>query len=239
MLPLSPLFLPSTVHSPLGGNCFDPNTLILRLPAITSLKAGMQRIGLDVPPAEAEITADIEAAFRHEFQHWLQFSGTSIGAFLSLCHFTQSQTAVNYLLADKSALSFVEERVLKGTPVVPIRDLCLLDTTSVQERCGRLGPFPQIWYDHLLVYQLFFSAERQYGIGWPIGKVSGEVIADCLLYASDHYEICDYAGNEIARALYSFADEDRITLHAFDRRPLTTRTLFEAQAAIAELRRRK
>lgn len=202
---------------------YNPHTLIFRGPHDTCL--------VDNAEIDWEELIKMQGTYGHEFVHWNQYNGTTVGAFLTFLRYSQQITTLNLFTSLPQNL---KERLLysrrHGNPVVPINKKGLL---GFSDEGSSLNIFRQIWYDHILVQSLIENSTLQQDISWPIGQVFGEVASDVILFSCDEYKFDTYAGHEEVRQWYKF--DGPVHLVSSQGRRLTSKLLMEGSAVCSEL----
>lgn len=169
----------------------------------------------------------------HESHHWLQWIGTTIGAFLTSLRFSSEQTALMLPLLDPAMREQIR-RERTGSPPQPIVGLAA--DFSLDEASGQ-GAQPveslvQGWYDHLLTHRLFFESGVTDGVPWDQEEGMAEAISDLSevvhrIGASAQY---DYG---TVRRLFTLPEARQRIAHAGER--LTTLGVIEAAATANEI----
>ena len=169
----------------------------------------------------------------HESHHWLQWIGTTVGAFLTSLRFSSEQTALMLPLLDPA----MRERIRRertGCPPQPIVGLAA--DFSLDEASGR-GAQPveslvQGWYDHLLTHRLFLESGLTDGVPWDQEEGMAEAISDLSevvhrIGASAEY---DYG---TVRSVFTLPGARQRIAHGGTR--LTTLGIMEAAATANEI----
>jgi hypothetical protein len=172
----------------------------------------------------------------HEFSHWIQHHGTTVGALLSLLRYSQEATCftgIQRLNGSERELVF-ERRLSRKEPLVPVRSQTGdLDNSSLDWAHTPLKVWAQMWHDHQLVHAACFSADLQAENTWPRGQVFGEVMGDTFLFACDLCGLGDYPGHKVARRLFRFDDEE-VKFVKIKGQHFTTSHIMECAATINE-----
>ncbi len=169
----------------------------------------------------------------HESHHWLQWIGTTVGAFLTSLRFSSEQTALMLPLLDPA----MRERIRRERTASPPQPIVGLSADfSLDEASGR-GAQPveslvQGWYDHLLTHRLFLESGVTDGVPWDQREGMAEAISDLSevvhrIGASGEY---DYG---TVRRLFTLPDARQRIAHAGER--LTTLGIMEAAATANEI----
>lgn len=245
MIPDVPLLKRASYDSAYSGVEFNPFTLFVRYPLKGLVQhpftgRGSASVHMQIDTVTNTwwheiLKIDSEAAAFHEEFHWLQYNGTSVGAFLSLLRYSQERTTVNLLKSmgtDYLTKLFKNRTGENPIPIVPINDEGKLDFSLFPER-DEADLFRQIWYDHELIYTLFDSSNKQDYISYPRGQIFGEIVGDTILHFCDR---CGYAypGTKLAREWYRF-NEESILFVASNGERLTTRAVIEGATVANEL----
>jgi hypothetical protein len=224
MIQQVPLLRRKALGTSLFNFAYDPYTLIVKFPK----DLGERFISVREMFKHS-------AAIVHESSHWVQHHGTTIGALLSLIHFSQSVTGSDLLFAlrkDKLE-TLLTDRFNESSAIISIDaggDLVFPDDPDRDTYLPH-----QMWYDHQLVYKGLLASAELEEAGCPPGEVFGQVIADGLLFISDRFQLGPYPGNTTARAFYHFS-KDEIVFADFKGERLTTRGIMEGAASSNELR---
>ncbi|MFL5628071.1 MAG: hypothetical protein ACJ788_21030, partial [Ktedonobacteraceae bacterium] len=133
MIPDVPLLKREPYKSAYSGVEYDPFTLFIRYPSKALVKhiftgRGSASLHMEIDSTTNNwwhelLKIDSEAAAFHEEFHWLQYNGTSVGAFLSLLRYSQERTTINLLndLGTDYLANFFKNRTSENSvPIVPI-----------------------------------------------------------------------------------------------------------------------
>jgi hypothetical protein len=196
---------------------FDPSTLILHLPGRADRFA-------DGPNLAAEFHAHYTSLV-HECAHWLQFNGTTFGAFIQLVVYSQTQNALGRLEAmnPRKRRRLVDERVRKRRAIVS-------DHASTD---AELNDLRQNWLDHEYTYRLVVDGLRptlrvdRSGLVSFVGGV-------CCLSVCAQAGFQPYDGDDWAAGIMGGG---RMRIFELTTRsgPLSVRTLLEGAASAQEL----
>jgi hypothetical protein len=219
----APLLQRRRLGSGTGRYEFDPLSLITF--ATPSLAANAE-------PALADQLA-YHRGSAHESHHWLQWIGTTIGAFLASLRFSSEQTALLLPTLDPA----VRERIRAerfATPPMPI--VGLTAEFGLDHDSGR-GAQPvesivQGWYDHLVTHRLFLESGVTDSIAWDQAEGMAEAVSDLAevvhrIGASTEYEY------RTVRRVFTLPDARQRIVHAGER--LTTTGIMEAAATANEI----
>jgi hypothetical protein len=219
----APLLQRRRLGSGTGRYEFDPLSLI------TFATPGL------APDAEPTVVDHLayHRGSAHESHHWLQWIGTTIGAFLTALRFSSEQTALMLPTLEPALRERIRSERMAATPqpIVGLTAAFGLDPDS-----GR-GAQPvesvvQGWYDHLLTHRLFFESGGTDGVHWDQPFGMAEAISDLAesvhrIGASAEY---DYG---TVRQLFTIPEARQRVAHAGER--LTTVGIMEAAATATEI----
>jgi hypothetical protein len=225
VIPTVPLLERTALRSGLSGAAYFERALVMMEP------------NWDTMSDETFIREAFEynASLFHEQVHWLQSHGTTFGAFLYGVDLSQRRTSLRHLRELSRAQI---RRLLDQRPTIPILEY---DAATQYPRFRDddkegLNIFRQIWHDHQWVYSTFLDDRGSISLDMPPGEIFGQVVSDVVLALSEFpgfsFAQDEHAVREI-RKWYTFPE--RPTILRFEGRHLTTRSLMECAATVAEL----
>jgi len=236
MIPKLPLLRRLPYKSLNQGAQYDPFTLFIKYTMEGGyIVAPGLRFGDSQGDREIQQMIKDESSSFHEEFHWLQYNGTTVGAFLALLRYSQERTTINTLAdpgTDYLSKSFQQRLQKNAIPIVPINNESAINASLLDEE-DQLNVFRQIWYDHQLVYSIFNSSVSQDSISYPREQVFGEITSDLILYFCDRCGL-RYPGNHLARKWFRF-DDGEIVFVALSGKRLTTLGIFEGITTANEL----
>lgn len=173
-----------------------------------------------------------ERGLFHEYFHWMQHHGTTIGSLLSLIRYSQELTVLKWFpQLSKELRSSLYLNRESGQRIIPI-DTTTMDLPPFQNEDKMPELLYRVWHDHLLVYTMILDSVVQDNIAWPRLTAFSEVMADAIL-ACESTGMLSYPGNEVARKAYLFTKEPKF-VSTHDGFRITTRSLLETAARINE-----
>jgi hypothetical protein len=218
--------VPAVIRRKLGSGTtpsyYDPHTRLYR------------RI---VQPLDGDLLAVVTpgCTIVHENVHWLQYHGTTIGALLGHLRYVQKRTAQAFFEScpQSRRRNHLQRRLEKGIPLIAIDPQGQFDHVEGESQYGQTDSiWAQIWHDCMLVHALLFDLRDIGTIRWDFQTAFREVMADAMLYASEH-GVGTYPGNEQAREMYRI---DQVqTVQSADGFVLTTVGIMETAATLQEL----
>lgn len=170
----------------------------------------------------------------HEHMHWLQYVGTSVGAFHALLRASMDKTVFRFFHQMPSeAVTAILSRRKRGEPIIPLLEDGTLDDSLYDTEFNDINVFRQVWHDHLVTRTLFWDSELQESVKTDRAISIPEILGDSLLMCAD-LGLCEYPGNDRARTWLDLGQSQPELVRFGDKR-LTTKHLLEAAATIQEL----
>lgn len=209
------------------GATYDPRSFVQRYPPLKD-------------PYDPRIDAfEGHLGILHENVHWLHHQGTTFGALLTWIQASQEFTTLRFLR--EAGSGDIASRLARGDGGgPPLLSIDLEQQRPLYDRrdSENMNLFRQIWFDHQWVYQFLDDASISESAGAPTPQQFGEVLGDVILVLSELF------GTEEAEDLMSplemrsgFTPQvERLGVVRAGGSPLTSRSLLECSATIAELR---
>lgn len=182
-----------------------------------------------------EETFEYNASLVHEWTHWFQHHATTAGVFLNTLRYSQQMTTARWFRGwPKEKVRTLLEKRNRSQRAVLTFDPSSEDPIFEHTTDSDLGMFQQIWFDHQWVHGAFGADIAQTRSGVPSPRVYGEVMADVILaFEEGGFPLGIKAETEEQRVWYSFIGGT--TYVAIEGVPITTRTIMETAATVAEL----
>jgi hypothetical protein len=225
VIPDLPVVQRPRLRSLAGRYAFDPFSLIT--------------FASPEPPGEDEhaFIADnlkYHAAQTHESHHWIQWQGTTVGAFLTALRHSSEQAVflIERLPASDRRRLSSERTSSAPRPIVKLAgDQSLLAESARDSQ--PLGSLVQTWYDHLVLHKMFLDSSAMAEIPWDMSTAFAESLADVmeLLHRVGVVEDYDYLS---ARAAFSLPESSHAVL-AIAGEHLTTSAILETAATVNEM----
>lgn len=250
MIPNHPLLQDRPYQSAGCDAWYDRNTLIYRhvhgLSKIDEELRGRAARDLSVPQWQYLLTG------LHEHTHWFQCHGTTVGAFLSQVRHSQAlQTEAFLESLTPSTRDLLSQRRRQGCPMVPFKD----NIPEFDVKNEELYQFQALWYAHLLVERLFDEAQKLPHLlseewEWCREAIGCTIAADTGVRESDaspeNHPVHQWFGClnahllvpsnlQESQCLPRSLSGNEIVKRLSGGKWLTTRTLMEAAATVAEV----
>jgi len=175
----------------------------------------------------------------HEWNHWFQHIGTTVGLFLEFVRHSQSALFMKWIKEQPVAIrsNIFDGRFTKNKPLVQL-DRSGAPIAAAGSPNDPINFVVQAWYDHQFLHEFISDstmADRYGMIGAP---GFSNVMADVALFTCDDmgFRSSEYerAGHMGARRWF-FAQDQRFPLVKVNGRRITTKSLMECAATISEI----
>src|SRR5580700_688342 len=161
---------------------YQPHTLLVRFPPVIVPGSG-RRSGTPTPPP----TTPYHQSLVHEYTHWVQYNGSTVGALLSMIKYTQEQLTLGWFNEWCPKLRQVVWDSRFGAQSVPIIEMTyngqLLPSRISDDHSFSI--YRQMWHDQQLIGGTLLSSNVQDMIDWPRGEVFGTAMLDVIKAACD------------------------------------------------------
>lgn len=175
----------------------------------------------------------------HEWGHWFQHAGTTVGLFLEFLRQSQSTLFMKWVKDQNKATraSIFSDRFSGNKPLIK------LDSGGAPSALDLPSDHPlnfviQAWYDHQFLHEMFLDSTVADEFGMIGAAGFGDVMADVALYCCDDMGFSSQAytahGHKIARKWY-FHGEDKFPLVAAAGSRVSTKSLMECAATLSEV----
>jgi hypothetical protein len=231
MVPDLPILTHIKYRSGFTGACYDPRTLITRLPL-------RDHNSLDESDFESHAT------IIHERVHWLQHHGTSFGCFLEVLRLSQMMTTLRWLreMPVPKIQNLLHQRTNLSKPIIAIdskKQYPIFDDEGDGDY--EMSLFKQIWFDHQWTHNVLENSNiLQTGLRQIPESVFGEVVGDIMLTLCVEFDFSPYTKNTVLensfepRKWFSISENEMI-FSSWMGLHLTSRALMECSATIAEI----
>ena len=175
----------------------------------------------------------------HEWTHWFQHAGTSIGLFFEFVRHSQTAVFMKWIKDQNKDIrsNIFSDRFLKNIPLIQL-DKKGASIAQDGSPSDPLNFIIQAWYDHQFLHEMLLDSTIADEFGMIGSDGFSNVMADVVLFACGDMgfqsDLFDDVGHMGARRWY-FEGETKFPLVAAARKRITTKSLMECAATIAEL----